>query len=153
MASQLSHLLLCLIWRHFNAMFSQFILFFSLCVICVYMCVSAYSTGLLIRRPEIDFIYFSLLTLILFIYLETGLFPAPTAWCFYTFCWVDYPKGSGICFCLLTSSGFMGVCLQWLTLYITLGNPNLWSQAFISFYLLQQSDFTVQICSDTALFD
>lgn len=75
MASQLSHLLLCLIWKHFKAMFSQFILFFSLCVICVYMCVSAYSTGLLLWRPEIDFIYFSLLTLILFIYLETGSFP------------------------------------------------------------------------------
>lgn len=44
MASQLSHLLLCLIWKHFNAMFSQFILFFfSLCYMCMHVCQCVFN--------------------------------------------------------------------------------------------------------------
>ena len=112
MASQLSRLLLCLIWKHFNAMFSQFI-FFSLCYMCIHVCQCVLKWLAPTKaRDWLHIFFFIDLNLIylfrdrvFFLCLDLDVSPPSAGLA------TQKPQGSD-CFCLLPSSGFMGVCLH-----------------------------------------
>lgn len=112
MASQLSRLLLCLIWKHFNAMFSQFI-FFSLCYMCIHVCQCVFNWFAPTKARDWLHIFFFIVLNLIYLFrdrvfilrLELDV-STPSAGLA-----TRKPQGS-VCFCLLPSSRFMGVCLH-----------------------------------------